>query len=151
MENLIKKVSYLKGLADGLDISEKTDEGKLLIKMVEVLGEVADAVEKLDRDQRELADVVDALDEDLADVEETVFDDDDAGCDCCGHDDDSSDVDYFEIQCPNCKETVYIDEDFFDDDAPIVCPNCNQEIELDFSCDCDCDESDDKDSDQSDE
>lgn len=28
MEDLIKKVSYLKGYADGLDLSPKSDEGK---------------------------------------------------------------------------------------------------------------------------
>lgn len=33
MEELVKKVSYLKGFADGLDINEKTDEGKLLKRL----------------------------------------------------------------------------------------------------------------------
>ena len=82
-----------------------------------------------------MADQVDAIDEDLGELEEEVYGDE---CDC-GCDHDSDDIDYFEIECPNCKETIRIDEDFFDDDEekPLVCPNCKKEIELDFSCDCD--------------
>ena len=45
MEDLIKKVSYLKGYADGLDISPKSDEGKLIIKMIEVMSEMAETIE----------------------------------------------------------------------------------------------------------
>ena len=37
MEDLIKKVSYLKGYADGLDLSPKSDEGKLIIKLLDVM------------------------------------------------------------------------------------------------------------------
>ena len=141
MEELVKKVAYLKGFADGLDINEKTDEGKLLKKIVEVLEEMSDSICDLAEDHNDLCEQVDAIDEDLGEVEEIIYDcddDDDCDCDCDG-------MDCFEIECPNCKEIICIDEDFFDDDedAPLICPNCNKEIELDFSCDCDecdCDE-----------
>ena len=129
MENFLKKVAYLKGYADGLDINEKTDEGKLFKKMIEVLDEMADVIADLDAEQAVLVDQVEAIDEDLAELEDDFYEDDE-------DDDEDDDLDYFEIECPNCKETVYIDDDFLDDDSPIVCPNCNQEIELDFSCDC---------------
>ena len=134
MEELVKKVSYLKGFADGLDINEKTDEGKLLKKIVEALGDIADAVCDIAQDQEDLLDQVEAIDEDLGKLEEEVYGDE-CGCEDCGCDD----MDFFEIECPNCKETIRIDEDFFDDDEekPIVCPSCKKEIELDFSCDCD--------------
>lgn len=134
MEELVKKVSYLKGFADGLDINEKTDEGKLLKKIVEALEEIADAVCDLASDQADLFDQVEAIDEDLGELGEEVYGDE-CSCGECGGDD----IDYFEIECPNCKETIRIDEDFFDDDEdkPLVCPNCKKEIELDFSCDCD--------------
>ncbi len=42
MEDLIKKVSYLKGYADGLDLSPKSDKGKLaFIKLLDVMSEIA--------------------------------------------------------------------------------------------------------------
>ena len=47
MEDLIKKVSYLKGYADGLDLSPKSDEGKLIIKLLDVMSEMADTIEEL--------------------------------------------------------------------------------------------------------
>lgn len=141
MDELIKKVSYLKGFADGLDINEKTDEGKLLKKVVEALEEISDAVCDLALEHDELCEQVDAIDEDLGDLEDEIYGDDDDDC-CCGCDDDDEDIECFEIECPNCKETICIDESFFDDeDKPIICPNCHKEIELDFSCDCDsCDD-----------
>ena len=138
MENIIKKVAYLKGLTDGLEISEKTDEGKVLLKIVDILEEMADAIDEIAADQEELMEQVDEIDEDLAAVEDDLYEDD-CDCDDCDCDDD---MEYYEIECPSCKEVIYLDEDIFDDDAPIVCPNCGQEIELDFDCDCDCDDCD---------
>ena len=130
MEELLKNVSYLKGLAEGLKIEEKSDEGKVLTKIIDCLGEMAEAMYDIASDQDDLFDQVDAIDEDLSEVEDIVYDDD--------YDDDD-DIEYFEVECPNCHETVYVDDDFFDDDSPIVCPNCNEEIELDFSdCSGDC-------------
>lgn len=140
MEELIKKISYLKGYADGLDIDTKSDEGKLLLKIVDALDEISNSVCDLAEGYEDLCDQVDAIDEDLGEVEEIVYDDEDCDCGC-------DDLDCFEIECPNCGETICIDESFFDDDEdmPIVCPHCDKEIELDFSCDCDdcgCDDCD---------
>lgn len=136
MENIIlKKVSYLKGYAEGLEISERSDEGKLLRKIVEVIDEIADKVLELDAEQGAIVEQIELIDDDLAELEEFVYGDEEGSLD----EEDDDDFDYFEIECPNCKQTVYIDDDFLDDDSPIVCPNCDQEIELDFSC-CDHDE-----------
>jgi uncharacterized protein YbaR (Trm112 family) len=33
------------------------------------------------------------------------------------------------VECPKCKETVYFDEEIFEDDEEdLVCPNCNEVI-----------------------
>lgn len=126
MEDLLKNVAYLKGLAEGLKLEEKSDEGKVLIKIIDCLDELTEAVIDIAADQDDLFEQVDAIDEDLADVEDIVYEDED-------DDDDDDDFEYFEVECPNCHETVYIDEDYFDEENPIVCPNCDEEIELDFS------------------
>ena len=81
MEDLIKKVSYLKGYADGLDISPKSDEGKLIIKLLDLLGEMADKIEEMDSDLSDTRDALDELDTcvfDLADdfYGDGVYDDD---------------------------------------------------------------------------
>ena len=41
MENLVAKVSYLKGLCDGLAIDESKPEGKLLVNIVDVYQKLA--------------------------------------------------------------------------------------------------------------
>ena len=56
MEELIKKVAYIKGLAEGSDLSKKTPEGKILSKVLEVLEELTDYVADMD-DELSLADV----------------------------------------------------------------------------------------------
>lgn len=148
MEDLIKKVAYLKGYAEGLDISPKSDEGKLIIKLIDVMAQMADTIEELNDRLYDVEDIQDELDETLLAVADDLYGDDDyEDYDDDGfdeYDDDFMDEyddddelmsggsDYFEIECPNCGEDVMIDFDMIDDDSEIVCPNCHEEIELEF-------------------
>lgn len=116
MDYLLQKVSYLKGLADGLDIGEKSSEGKLIVQMIEVLEEMAEAIVEIDLFQEELDDDITVLDEDLAEVESAVFGLDDE------FDYDDFDFDEFDD-----------DDDFefdFDDFEDGVCScSCDFEVE----------------------
>ena len=100
MEYLMQKVSYLKGLADGLGVEDTTKEGKLLLHIVDTLEEFADVLDETIENQMELEEYVDFIDEDLADLEDDIygteddfdFDDDDFDFDdfcedddCCCH------------------------------------------------------------------
>lgn len=150
MDSLSKKVSYLKGYADGLDISPKSDEGKLITKMLEVLDEMAAAIDDLEYAQEETNDIIDELDESVFAIAEDIYgddeyddeygDEDDFLDDYDEYDDEGGEDDYFEIQCPSCGEDVIVDFDMIDGNEPIVCPNCHEEIELeiDFEDDDDC-------------
>ncbi|MBO4468382.1 MAG: hypothetical protein J5766_03685, partial [Clostridia bacterium] len=58
-------------------------------------------------------------------------------CDC---DCDECDDELYEIECPECHDVIYLDDDMIDEGG-IECPNCGTELEFDFDCDCeDCDE-----------
>lgn len=141
MEDLIKQAAYLKGYAEGLDISPKSDEGKLIMKLIDVVGAMADKISELEERVMDVEDVTDELDEALYEIADDLYGDDyDDGYE----DDDFSDSeyddeldedggDYFEIECPNCGEDVMIDFDMIDDDSAIICPNCHEEIELEFN------------------
>ena len=48
--------------------------------------------------------------------------DDDCDCDCC-------DEGFLELECPKCGEVICIDEDYDEDE--IICPACNEKIEID--------------------
>jgi hypothetical protein len=127
-----ERVAYLRGLSDGLDIDEKSKEGKLFAAIIGVLEEMAEEIDLLDEGQQELDEYVDAIDQDLAQVEDDIYEEDE----------DEDEDGYIEVECPNCHETVYLDEDMFEEDEEeIICPNCNEPIHLECECEdegCDC-------------
>ena len=125
MSILFEKVSYLKGLADGMEIDASTKEGKLLLNIIDALEEFAEVIDDIDEDLSELDDAVLDLEEDLTSLEDDFYDE--------------TYIDEFE--CPECGETIYLDEDMLDE--PIICPNCGKELELededeDDGCCCGC-------------
>lgn len=73
MEYLMQKVSYLKGLSDGLGIEETSKEGILLLNIVETLDEFAEVLNETIENQDELGEYVDFIDEDLAEVEDDIY------------------------------------------------------------------------------
>lgn len=127
---VIEKVAYLKGLCDGLDLDQNTAEGKVLVKIVDILEDMANDLEDVACQVEDTYEYCEELDEDLGLVEADLYEDDD--CDCCDCDDEG-----FEVECPACGEYVYIDPDM--DPSEIECPECG-EI---FDCTCDCCDADD--------
>ncbi len=126
MEDIIKEISYLKGLADGMDIDRKSNEGILILKIIDALELVADKLSDIDMD-------IDGLCEAVEDIGLGMFDDEDEDDDDFDdeYDYDSED-DLYEIECPNCHEDVMIEYDMIDDENAIICPNCHKEISLEF-------------------
>ena len=135
MEYLYEKVAYLRGLAEGAKVDESTNEGKLITKIIEVLGDFADSINELNDAQLELDEYVEAIDEDLSGVEDEIYGDDDE-CECGCHEEDD-DYDFIEVECPHCKEFVYLDENLLDSEEEVICPNCHEPIEIEFD-DCCC-------------
>ncbi|MFZ5353567.1 MAG: CD1247 N-terminal domain-containing protein [Bacillota bacterium] len=133
MEYLYERIAYLRGLAEGMKIDETSDKGKLFNNIIEVLADFADAINELNDQQVELDEYVEALDEDLSTVEDELFGEDD------DYDmDEDEDYDYIEVECPHCKEFVYLDEELIDSGEEVLCPNCHEPIEVEFEEDCCC-------------
>ncbi len=134
---LTEKVAYLKGLAEGLDLDKNAKETKLFEAMFDILDEMALTINEIDEDLAEAEDYIEEVDEALSDVEEFVYDDfdfDDCDCDCC------CDDETYEVECPSCGESIFLDESMLDEDY-IECPSCGEKLELDIDfddCDCDC-------------
>ena len=131
-----EKVAYLKGLAEGLDLdTAKSKEGKLISVMIGILEEIGMSLEDLEENTEALGEELDAVSDGPADVGQAGFEDDeDDGC--CDEDDD-----FFEVECPNCGETLVIDEDVLEE-GDIQCPNCKEKFALDLSDDCGCGDDD---------
>ena len=77
MSNLTDRAAYLRGLADGMGLTKETNEHKLLLEMLELIGEMADKINELDEDVGEMEAYLEDVDEDLADIEEALFGDED--------------------------------------------------------------------------
>lgn len=136
--SMTEKVAYLKGLADGIGLDEKDNNGKLLKAIIDTLDEIAGTVDDIDEDLDVFAEQLDAVDEDLAEVESYVYGDDDCDCDCdCCDDDFGDEEEYYDVECPGCGEVICIDEDILEEGS-IECPNCGELLEFDIECDCDC-------------
>ena len=69
MENLGKKVGFLKGLMEGMSFDTDSANGKLMAGIVDLLGDLSDRVEAIDELLEDLNDYVESIDEDLTELE----------------------------------------------------------------------------------
>lgn len=74
MKEIIRRVSYLKGLSDGLDLNKETTEGKLLVEIIDVLEEFSFALEDLAFRQDLTIENLEEIDDDLLNLEDYVYD-----------------------------------------------------------------------------
>jgi hypothetical protein len=139
--DICEKIAYIKGLAEGLSLDETKPEGKVLAAIIDLLGDITEEICDIEDGCDELMEQIDAVDEDLADLENFIYEDDEDedDCDCDDCDCDDCDDAVYEIECPACNDTIYIDEEMLEEEG-MVCPNCGTDLEFDFEgCDCDCD------------
>ena len=128
-----EKVSYLKGLMEGMNLSADSNEGKLFRAIVDVLDEIALEVEDLTDEVMELGDGLDVISDDLSDVEDVIFDEDDFD-DYDDEDDEDEDEDdeeeCYATTCPECEEEIFFDDSVLED-GKVECPNCGATLEFD--------------------
>lgn len=110
-----EKVAYLQGLTKGLEVSDQSAEGKLLITIIDVLDDFAEEFESIADAHSDLEDYVETIDEDLTDLEGEIYDDTD-----------SEDEDYVEVECPKCHDQVAFESDVLhdEDELEVTCPSC---------------------------
>lgn len=110
MSELSKRVSYLQGLIEGMEISENTKEGKAIKVISEVLKEMVQTIEQIIETQEDMQDYIDSIDEDLSDIEEEVYGED-----------------FVTVECPHCGESFQVESSIMEDpDSEIVCPECGE-------------------------
>lgn len=133
MSDITNRASYLKGLADGMNLDAEKDEVKLLHAVIDFLGNVADELEMLDEEQGFITDKIDEMDDELDIIAEDLYDD--------FEEDDEDDL--YTIICDGCGEEIDFAGSELDDiiAGEFECPNCGKTIELDLEdLDCDCDD-----------
>lgn len=134
MSKMGEKVAYLKGLAEGMRLDAESDQGKLLLAMIDAMEAFASEHEDTCAQLDELQQYVEEIDSDVSDLEEALFsededDEDDEEDEDDGEDDDDEDGDgLIEYECPHCGTVVFFDEEAFDMEDKHLCPNCHRSI-----------------------
>ena len=151
MSEISKKVAYIKGMAEGMELTADTAKDakdKLLLQMLDALDLIAEELDSIRDRQDEAERYIDELDSDLGELEEAVFEeddedeDDDCGCGCHHHhgqdedyeDDEDEDgdeddsLDFIEYECPHCGASGYYDQSAFDLSEEHPCPSCGKEL-----------------------
>ena len=107
MEDLSKEISYLRGYAQGLNISEKSEEGKVINRLLDVIDALVDEVEDL----RISVDQMDSYMEDIEqDVDMLI---DDVYAEPLRDDDEYGD---FDIDDDDDSDETLFGDDLFDED-----------------------------------
>ncbi|WP_416200996.1 MAG: HPt domain-containing protein [Thermocaproicibacter melissae] len=140
-----ERVSYVRGLAEGLELDTDKKEVKVINAIIDLLDDMAFSLSEMEGNLNDVIDQVDAIDEDLGSLEDDFYDE--------GEEEDSDEEDgcFYEVTCPNCNETVCLSEDLVQK-GQMKCPNCGEMLEFDLDdiddeccCDseCSCDENSD--------
>ena len=116
-----EKVSYIKGLAEGLGLDENNKTDKILQSIIDVLDDMAAELACAEDDILDLSDTVDEIDEDLGELEDYVYDEEDI----------ANDDDFYQVTCPKCGTEIYLDEDTLAEES-IACPECGTDLEFEF-------------------
>lgn len=141
MSKLTDKASYLKGMAAGLKLNMEKDTNQLLLEVLNMLGDIAEEMDAMADAHDELNEYVESIDDDLADLEETLFGDDDGEDECgchCGHEDcDCEDEDcdceedgdeLISYACPHCSHEIEFRASDVDFDEDYLCPACGKPV-----------------------
>ena len=128
-----ENAAYLKGLCEGLGVNEETKEGKMIVKMLDVIEELAKRVDYLEKENDELYGYFEEMAQDLVCLEDDFYADDEEYEDYSDlneeeddEDFDGEDVDYYEMTCPNCSEVICFTDDISPED--LICPACGVKI-----------------------
>ena len=115
MSKLTDRISYLKGMAAGMKLNMEKDANQLMMEMLGVMGEMAEEMAAMNEAHNDLNEYVESIDDDLANLEETLFGDEEDdlityACPHCGHELQfrASDVDFDEdYLCPECHKPIF--------------------------------------------
>ena len=139
-----EKAAYLKGFMEGLELDTEKPEGKMIEKIVDLLGDVAKRLTDVEETTIAISDELDEIEEDLDAIEDYIldeeedYDDDEDDFEDWDDEDDFEDegFDYgdedsiiHEVKCA-CGEIINFDEETLEAGA-IPCPNCGESLEFD--------------------
>ncbi|MBO7196651.1 MAG: hypothetical protein J6V80_04940 [Clostridia bacterium] len=138
-----ENAAYIKGLFEGYELDKSSKEGRIISELLTLVSDMADKINALEADNKELHEYVEELDHDLGELEEEVYfydeedeyDDYDDLNDFEDYEDEDED-EYYEIECPSCGDIVCFDGSLSVED--LICPACGEKIGDVELCDGNC-------------
>ena len=129
MSYVKEKVSYLRGLCDGLGINDEVQR-KMYAAIIDTLDAVADTLDENEATIAELDECVSDIYDALDDVEDELYGDEDTEDDDDEDDDDDEfdEDDFIEVKCPHCGEIIYFDQEMLSSRDELICPSCNEKV-----------------------
>lgn len=142
MDKLDQRISYIEGLADGMDLFQDK-EGRFYQELIHIISDLNHSIQNIGDRLTELEEYVEAVDEDLNDLEWDYYEGDeqfDGDIDSYEMEDDDlldeedlydelvADDEIYHLICPACHETVVVGHDVFASNKveQIVCPYCHE-------------------------
>lgn len=128
-----KRVTYLKGLAEGLGLGKDSKEERILHLMIDILEDISLELEDLGIMAQDLDDDIGVLIEDVQELEEAIWEEEQ-----------SADVatgglsllptrtpQFYAVECPRCSKEITVDEDVLEEGS-VKCPECGESLEFDL-------------------
>ena len=144
---ITENAAYLKGLAEGMNVDKETNEGKLIVKMLDLISDMAEKINTLEILNDDLYDYMEEMAEDIVAIEDDLYldDEDEDYEDYEDYSDLNEDEDfafdgeeeYYEVECPTCGEKICFTEEI--DTESMLCPACGNEIGNIEFCSGECD------------
>ena len=133
MSKLTDRISYLKGMAAGMKLNMEKDSNKLMLEMLGVMGEIAEEMAAMTEAHNDLNEYVESIDDDLADLEETLFGEEELGEEGEDGDSDEDDEEIGEddlivYACPHCGHEIEFSASDVDFDEDFLCPACGKPV-----------------------
>ena len=129
---ITENAAYLKGLAEGLNLDTEKSEGKLIVKMLDLISEMAERIEVLEGENEQLYTYMEGMAEDLVNMENDFYGIEEEADDYSDLNDeedyeDYTDEEYYEVECPTCGEKICFTEEIDLDN--FMCPACGNKID----------------------
>ena len=133
MSKLTDRISFLKGMAAGMKLNMDKDANKLMLEMLTVMGEMAEEMAAMAEKHNDLNEYVESIDDDLAELEETLFGEEDGeelDEDMDGEEDEDglTEDDLILYACPHCGHELEFRASDVDFDEDFLCAVCNKPI-----------------------
>lgn len=123
MSSLMSKITSLKKVINDLNMPNDSKEKEILLELSNIVYEITEKVEKMEKSQSEINEYVTILDENLGNIEDELygFEEDD---------EEFSSYDYIDIQCNECNAILAIEKSLMNNENELICPNCRNTIKL---------------------